>query len=126
MAEAYLKKFGGADYDVESAGLEPSRLNPLVVEAMMEDGIDISTNPTKEVFELHRQGKTYDVVITVCDDASAARCPAFPGKHEKIAWSFDDPSSFGGTHGEKLSQTRAVRDVIKQAVLEFVTLRQPV
>ena len=48
MAEAYLKKFGGEKYFAESAGLEAGILNPLAVEVMKEDGIDISKNLTKK------------------------------------------------------------------------------
>ena len=42
MAEAYLKKFGGTEFEVQSAGFEPTSINPLVVEAMLEEGIDLS------------------------------------------------------------------------------------
>jgi len=125
VAEAYLKKFGGDNYIVESAGLEPGKLNPLVVEVMKEDDIDISSNPTKDVFHLHGQGTTYDIVITVCDEANAARCPVFHGTHEKIRWSFDDPASFTGTREEKIERTRGVRDRIKAAVQQFVEQRRP-
>lgn len=120
MAEAYLKKFGEGKYEVESAGLEPGMLNALVVEVMKEDGIDISNNPTNDVFEFYNEGRTYNYVITVCDQANAERCPIFPGMSKKIAWSFEDPSQFTGTHDEKLGQTRRVRDAIRQAVIDFV------
>lgn len=120
MAEAYLQKFAGDKFDVESAGLEAGKLNPLVVEVMLEDGIDISNNQTKDVFEFFKQGRLYQYIITVCDEANAARCPIFPGVHEKINWSFTDPSSLTGTHEEKLIATREVRDKIKAAVLDFI------
>ena len=120
MAEAYLKKFGGDNFIVESAGLEPGKLNPLAVEVMKEDCIDIANNPTKDVFDLFKQGKVYNYVITVCDAANAERCPIFPGMLRKLAWSFKDPSSFSGTQEEKLAQTRTVRDEIKEAVQGFV------
>lgn len=120
MAEAYLKKFGGDKYEVESAGLEPGKLNALVVEVMKEDGIDISKNPTNDVFEFYRQGRTYNTVITVCDQANAERCPVFPGMSQKTAWSFEDPSSFDGSHEERLASTREVRDAIKEAVRNYV------
>ena len=120
MAEAYLKKFGGDKFEVESAGLEPGKLNPLAVEVMKVDGIDISNNPTKDVFDLFKQGKLYLYVVTVCDAKASERCPLFPGIARKINWSFDDPSQFSGTHEEKLQQTRKVRDQIKQAVQEFI------
>lgn len=120
MAAAYLKKIGGADYEVFSAGLEPGKLNPLAIEAMLEDGIDISKNPTNAVSDYFQQGLSFDYVITVCDAASADKCPLFPGVHQKIAWDFPDPSRFVGSHAENLAQTVLVRDQIKQAVLGFI------
>ena len=120
MAEAYLKKFGIGMFDAESAGVEAGTLNPVAVESMQQDGIDISGNKTKSVFDFHSQGKKYDYVITVCDEGNAARCPVFPGPHKKIHWSFEDPSSFTGSYEEKLSITNRVRDQIKKAVLEFI------
>jgi arsenate reductase len=119
MAEAYLKKFGGEDFHVESAGLEPGILNPLAVKVMKDDGIDISQNITKDVFEMYEAGKTFEYVITVCDKKASDRCPIFPGMN-KINWSFEDPSQFTGTPEEKLSATRQVRDQIKQAVHDFI------
>ena len=66
MAEAFLKQLTGDRFEVESAGLEPGKLNPLAVEVMKESGIDISKNKIKSVFDLYKQGKRYDYVITVC------------------------------------------------------------
>ena len=120
MAEAYLKKFGGENFFAESAGREAGKLNPLAAEAMKEDDIDISRNATKDVFEFFKEGRLYHYVVTVCDEANAARCPIFPGVHKKINWSFDDPSQFAGTHEEKLAATRLVRDKIKEAVLSLI------
>jgi len=120
MAEAYLKKIGGAAFDVESAGLEAGKLNPFAVAVMMEDGIDISNNSTNDVFAFFNEGRSYDYVITVCDAASATSCPIFLSKHTKINWSFEDPSEFAGTDAEKLIRTRAIRDKIKNAVENFV------
>src|SRR5205809_1087959 len=108
VAEAYLKKFGGTEFSVESAGLEKGVLNPIVVQVMKEDGIDISGNQTKSVFDLHADGNRYDIVITVCDKEAADRCPVFPGLHKKIHWEFDDPSRFKGSEEEKLQQTHIV------------------
>ena len=120
MAEAYLKKFGGENFHVESAGLEPGKLNPLAIEVMKEDGIDISENPANDVFEFFKQGKTFNFVVTVCDKEASDRCPIFPGMNKKINWSFEDPSKFQGTHEDKLTATRIVRDKIKKAVQEFI------
>ena len=121
MAEAFLKKYGSEHFEAESAGLEPGKLNPNVVEVMQEIGIDISKNRTQGVFDLFRQGKLFNAVISVCDGASAERCPIFPGKVKRILWSFADPSSFTGTHEEILEQTRKVRDEIKEKVLQLIS-----
>ncbi len=120
MAEAYLKKFGGDKFHPESAGLEAGKLNPLAVEVMKEDGIDIAGNQTKDVFDFFKEQRAYDYVITVCDEASASQCPVFPGVHKKINWSFEDPSALTGSNEEKLVRTRTVRDQIKTAVQNFV------
>ena len=120
MAEAFLKQIGAEKFIAESAGLEPGILNPLVVEVMQEIGIDISGNKTSGAFDLFKQGKMYNFVITVCDAANAERCPVFPGVSKKISWSFEDPSSFTGTHEEKIAKTRVVRDKIKNEVEKFV------
>ena len=120
MAEVFLNTIAGDYFIAESAGLEPGILNPLVVEVMMEIGIDISSNRTKDVFEFFKSSKLFQFVITVCDEASAERCPIFPGLGQKLHWSFTDPSSLSGTHEEKLSFTRIIRDEIKNRIEEFV------
>ena len=120
MAEAYLKKYASDKFDAESAGLEPGTLNPLAIEVMKEDGIDISGNPTNDVFDFFKQGKIFQYVVTVCDPKASESCPVFPGMMEKMNWEFSDPSKFDGTHEEKRRQTRIVRDQIKEAVLNFI------
>jgi len=123
IAEAYLKQMAGDRFEVESAGLEPGKLNPIVVEAMKEVGIDISQNKTKSVFDFYKQGKQYDSVITVCDESQAGSCPIFPGKGQRLHWGFDDPSSFTGSNEEKLVKTRVIRDAIKSKIEEWLRNR---
>lgn len=120
MAEVFLNHFGEEKFRAESAGLEPGILNPLVVEVMKEDGFDISRNRTKSVNDILRSGRQYTYVITVCDEATAERCPVFPGKGERIHWEFADPSAFTGTREERLARTRQIRDLIKATVKRFV------
>jgi arsenate reductase len=120
MAEAFLNQLGEGVLIAESAGLEPGKLNPTVIKVMQEVGIDISKNETKDVFDLFKQGKSYQAVVTVCDAASAESCPIFPGVVRRMGWSFPDPSSFKGTQEEILEETRKVRDEIKDAILAFV------
>ena len=120
MAEAYLNKFGSEFFESESAGLEPGTLNPNVVKVLREDDIDISQKKTQSVFDLFRQGKSYNAVVTVCDEASAERCPIFPGRVKRVNWSFPDPSSFKGSREEILQGTREVRDEIKDKIMKFI------
>jgi len=120
MAEIYLRRFGGDFIEAESAGLEPGTLNPYVVRALREDGIDIAGKKTQDVFGLYRAGRTYHVVITVCSKEAAERCPIFPGRTERRHWPFDDPSRFVGADAEVMAQVRVVRDAIREKVRGFV------
>jgi len=120
MAEAYFRAFGEDIFEVESAGLEPGKLNPFVVRALHEEGIDISGKKTQDVFELFKAGRTYRYVITVCSRDAADRCPVFPGRSEKLHWPFPDPSTFTGTDEEIMTGVRSVRDAIREKVRGFV------
>jgi arsenate reductase len=119
MAEAYLRKMAGDLFVAESAGIEPGTLNPFVVRALQEDGIDISGKETRSVFALHGQGRRFQYVVTVCAKEAAERCPVFPGHHKKLFWPFPDPSTFTGTDEEIMRQVRSVRDAIREKVREF-------
>lgn len=116
MAEAWLNQICGDFFAAESAGLEPGTLNPLVVEAMQEVGIDISKKETRAVFDVFKSGKLFGYVITVCDETSAERCPIFPGVSERLHWSFRDPSALTGTHEERLAGAREIRDEIRARI----------
>jgi arsenate reductase len=120
IAEAYLRQLGGNDFEVESAGLEPGTLNPYVVRALKEDGIDISGKKTQDVFELYKAGRRYSCVITVCSREAAERCPIFPGRTMRLHWPFSDPAAFQGSDDEIMAQVREVRDAIREKVREFV------
>jgi arsenate reductase len=120
MAEAFLNKYSGGKIFAESAGLDAGTLNPIVVDAMQEIGIDISSNKAKDVFDFFKEGKRFNYVITVCDEANAERCPIFPGTIEKLHWSFKDPSALEGNYEEKLKETRIIRDEIKKKIIEWI------
>ena len=121
MAEAYLNKFGEGKATAESAGLEPGVLNPLVVKVMAEDGIDISGNKTKSVFDFYKEGRLFSHVVAVCDAEAAERCPIFPGTGKKLHWPFKDPSKAAGSEEEKLVQIRVIRDEIREKVRKFLS-----
>lgn len=116
MAEAFLNQICSEHFKAQSAGLEPGKLNPIVVEAMKEIGIDISGNKTKAVFDMFKSGQMFSYVVTVCDETSAERCPVFPGVTKRLHWSFPDPSAIQGTHEQKLEGTRKIRDTIKTKI----------
>ena len=120
MAAAFLDQIASDRFEVASAGLEPGKLNPLAVEAMRDAGIDISRNGTQSVFALFQSGQRFQYVVSVCDEASAERCPIFPGVTTRMNWSFDDPSAFTGTQEERLRQTIRVRDEIRERVRKWV------
>lgn len=116
MAEAFVNASHGAGLRAYSAGLEAGTLNPVVVEAMREVGIDISRNETKSVNDADVRSRDYDYVVTVCDEASAEACPIYPTRGERLHWSFADPSSFTGPFEERLARTRDVREAIRLRV----------
>ena len=109
MAEAFLNALYEHTYEGYSAGTEPTEINPYVVKAMAEVGIDISENHSKGIGKY--RGERFDFVVTVCDHAKET-CPFFPGD-TILHKSFQDPSEFKGTIDEILKQVRQVRDEIK-------------
>ena len=116
MAEGVLRWLGSDRIDSYSAGTHPSQLNPFAIRVMHEIGLDISKQWSKSVTEFI--DKPIDVVITVCDNA-AENCPVFPGKVERIHWSFADPAAVEG-ESQKLAAFREVRDELTRLFKEFL------
>lgn len=110
MAEGLLRQIAGDAMDVFSAGSKPGTVNPLAIQAMAERGIDISGQRSKHLDEFISQ--TFDYVITVCDNA-AETCPTFPGRAERIHWSFPDPAAVEGSDAARLDSFRQVRDALE-------------
>jgi arsenate reductase len=121
MAEAFLNHLGNGQFIAESAGLEPGSLNPVVIDAMKLDGIDISNNKTKTINSIIASGKSFDYLITVCDETNAEKCPIVPGSGKRIHWSFDDPSALTGPYIEKLNQTLLIMQQIKSKIEIWIT-----
>jgi len=109
MAAGLLRKLAGESVSVRSAGSEPAdHLNPRVVEAMREVGIDISAEIPKPM--TGNMVKAADVVITMgCGDA----CPIYPGKRYED-WELEDPA------GKDLETVRRIRDDIEARVRKLV------
>ncbi len=120
IAEEYFKRIGGSNFEVESAGLQPTDINPFVLEVMKEDGFDLSEKKTQSAWELFKAGRMFRYVITVCDRAHEEECPLFPRPFVQLNWPFPDPRSFTGTEDERIQKTRQLRDSIKARVEQFV------
>lgn len=110
MAAAWLTKLAGDAVEVRSAGSAPAdSINPAVVEAMLEVGIDISHEMPKVLTTSAVEES--DVVITMgCGDA----CPFFPGKRY-LDWPLQDPA------GQGVAAIRPIRDEIKRLVEDLIT-----
>lgn len=118
IAEAYLQRLAGKEAIVESAGLEPAeQINPLVVEVMREEGFELAGKKPRRVFELFQQGRLYSDVVTVCDGGNE-RCPIFPGITRRWHHPFPDPAAATGDREEQITQVRAIRDEIRQWLLQ--------
>ncbi|MCY9806220.1 arsenate reductase (thioredoxin) [Lentilactobacillus senioris] len=113
MAEGYARQFLGADWQVQSAGVETHGLNPLAVQVMQEDGVDISNHTSKLIDNDYLQSS--DLVVTLCGDARD-KCPMTPPSVQKQHWPLIDPAQAQGTPEEKLAVFRQVRDEIKRRV----------
>jgi thioredoxin type arsenate reductase len=109
MAEALLRRDGGAAFEVVSAGVSPRGVHPMTIKALDKVGIDITGARSKPVGEF--LGQRFDHVITVCDRARAT-CPVFPGGSETLHWGIDDPAEATGTEAERQAAfDRALREL---------------
>ena len=116
IAEGFFKKCRN-DWTVESAGISPTKLNPLAVKVMTEKGIDISHQKTKSVKKFLNQ--SFDYIITVCDNARES-CPLFPGEAQYIHWNIEDAALAEGKTEDKLKKFREARDDIEKHILNFL------
>ncbi len=90
MTEAFLRHSAGDDFEVSSAGAEPTRLNLIAVEVMKEVGIDISGQYSKDVGQF--LGQSFHSVIRVCDKLRE-QCPILPGAISDLDWNLEDPAT---------------------------------
>ena len=117
LGEALLKRFGGADFEVYSAGTQPKGVNPYTVRVLDESGIDWSAATSKAIDGF--LGQHFDYVITVCDRARAT-CPVFPGSQNSLHWGLEDPAEVTGTDEEKLHAFRDTKVQLTQRLRPFV------
>ena len=121
MAEALLRKKGGAAYEVASAGTEPSGIRAFTLRVLEEAGLPTAGLRSKSVSEFDDQ--PFDVVITVCDSARQ-HCPVFPGEGQRLHWGYDDPSAAEGSDEERLQAFRRVFTAISQRIDLFLNVER--
>jgi arsenate reductase len=119
MAEALLRRHGGDDFEVASAGTDPRGVNPLTVRVLDEAGIESGSLSSKSVQEF--VGREFEYVITVCDQARQA-CPVFPGSHNSLHWGYEDPAQATGSDEERIGAFRDVFRQLGQRIAQFVEI----
>ena len=99
MAEALINHIGKGIHRAWSAGSFPAGyVHPKSIETLQRHGINAGTPRSKSWDEFANQ--SFDLVITVCDQAAGESCPIFPGKPKKLHWSTPDPAKAEGTEAE--------------------------
>ena len=120
MAEALIRHHGGADFDVNSAGIEPKGVNPLTIRVLDDAGLEHPWARSKSIDEFLDQ--SFDYVITVCDEARQV-CPVFPGdKQTVLHWGYEDPAKVEGTEERRLAAFQKTLTMMATRVAQFIPL----
>lgn len=118
MAEGLGLLIFGDRADVQSAGSEPSKVNPYAIEVMREIGTDLTTHHSKSVQSI--DPSSVDIVITLCAEEV---CPVFLGQAKRLHWPIPDPASkdLSIPREEMLGRFRTARDTIRTMLETFLT-----
>jgi len=117
MAEGWLRTLGGADFVVQSAGIEAHGKNPRAIAVMRDAGIDISGQESTVVTD--KMIASADVVVTVCGHADE-QCPTLPPGVTKVHWPLDDPARATGTEQQIMTAFRATRNEVEARVRRLI------
>jgi arsenate reductase len=120
MAEGWARHLLCDRLEANSAGTDPTVVNPRAIQVMKEVGVDISSHRPKSIEEF--SDLNFHLVITLCDDAQA-RCPIFPGGAEMVHMGFPDPAKAVGPDELVLEVFREVRDRIRGELISFLEKR---
>lgn len=120
MAEGLARKRFGDAVRVQSAGSEPSRVNPYAVRALAEVGIDASGHTSKHVDTI--DPASVDLVITLCAEES---CPVFYSEAQRLSWAMPDPDRRHEVldDEQRLQHFRVARDAIDQRLAGLAAMR---
>lgn len=119
LAEGLARKILGKGFQVESAGSNPTKLNPYAIQVMQEVGVDISKHYSKSISDLDPNFiDQLNYIITLCAEEV---CPVLPSKTaHKLHWPFTDPASKEPIDDEvALENFRTARDNIAEKIREF-------
>jgi arsenate reductase len=116
MAEGLARHRFGDRALIQSAGSEPSLVNPYAIEVMAERGISLDSHTSKSVQAI--DPATVDIVITLCSEEV---CPVFLGRARRLHWPIPDPASKDPslTRDELLARFRTARDTLDELLAQF-------
>ena len=119
MAEALLRKHAGDRFEAQSAGLEPTSIDPMTIRVMNEIGIGLEHHRAKGLESFF--GKTtFHFAIIVCE-RTQKNCPhIYPFALQRLCWPFEDPAEAHGTDEQRLQKFRNVRDQIETQILDWL------
>lgn len=122
MAEGLARQILGPTARIQSAGSDPTALNPLATEVMVEIGIDISHQESKTVEDIDLE--PLDLIVTLCAEEI---CPEVPDRVERLHWPIPDPATADAalSHSEELERFRSTRDAIKKRIENLFVARDP-
>jgi arsenate reductase len=123
MAEAFLTRYAGDQFDVYSAGYEPQPINPLTIRVMQEIGYELSKQKPKELWPLAKN-EHFGIIITVCNRSEEKDCPTMPGVGTRLFWDIEDPAAFKGTEEQQVAKFRQIRDQVNAHVKNFLAERK--
>jgi len=117
IAEGWAKRLGGADFEVQSAGIEAHGKNPRAIAVMAEAGVDISGQESTKLTDDMLDWADY--MVTVCGHADE-HCPALPPSVRKEHWPLNDPAKATGSEEDIMVVFRAARDDIRSRVEDLL------
>jgi len=117
IAEGWAKRLGGADFVVQSAGIEAHGKNPRAIAVMAEAGVDISGQESTKLTDDMLAWADY--MVTVCGHADE-HCPALPPSVRKEHWPLNDPAKATGSEEDIMAVFRAARDDIRSRVEDLL------
>jgi len=118
MAEGLARMMFGDRATIQSAGSQPSRVNPHAIEVMHELGVELASQHSKSVDTI--DAATVDIVVTLCAEEV---CPVFLGQARRLHWPIPDPASTDPalSRDELLRRFRTARDTIRDRLEQLAS-----